>query len=62
MVETDENGDKLVTYILEYMIYQNDGTFRRDVGSDAIRPQHVTLRVSPSGDMHIEKIVTIYAK
>ncbi len=60
--ETAENGDKLVTYILEYMIYQNDGTFRRDIDSDASRPQHVTLRVPPNGDIRIERIVTKYAK
>jgi len=60
MVETADNGDKLVTYILEYMIYQNDGTFRTDVGSDASRPQHVTLRVGADGTILIEKIVTIY--
>ena len=60
--ETAENGDKMVTYVLEYMIHQNDGTFRRDVDSDASRPQRVTLRITPLGEIKIERIVTVYAK
>mgnify|MGYP006919065178 FL=1 len=31
------------TYRLEYMIYRNNGTYRRDVGSDAVRPEYLTL-------------------
>ncbi|MBR3894468.1 MAG: hypothetical protein IKJ35_04905 [Clostridia bacterium] len=58
--ETADNGDKLMTYILEYMIFQNDGTFRKDVGSDGSRPQYVTLRVGTDGTILIEKIVTKY--
>ena len=59
--EIDSNGDKLMTYRLDYMIYRNDGTFRRDVGSDAIAPQFVTLRVTSDGDISIEKLITQYA-
>lgn len=57
--ENGEDGSKLVTYRLEYMIHRNDGTFRRDVGSDASRAQFVTLRISAQGDILIEKLVTV---
>ena len=59
---TDTDGSELVTYRLEYMIHRNDGSFRRDVGSDAIRPQTVTLRVSNEGQILIEKLLTHYGK
>ncbi len=58
--EEDTSGDKLITYQLDYMLFENDGTFRRDVESDASRPQHVTLRISPDGSIEIEKLVTNY--
>ena len=48
-----------VTYRVDYMIRKNNGTFRRDVGSDAIRPQYVVLLVSPDGsDIAIENVYT----
>ena len=56
--EEGEKGARLITYRLEYMIYRNDGTFRRDVGSDAMRPQFVTLRVSADGSIAIERLLT----
>lgn len=55
-----ENGEKLVTYRLEYMILQNDGTFRRDIGSGISREQRVTVRVRDDGSAIIEKLVTVY--
>ncbi|MBQ9805412.1 MAG: hypothetical protein IJW49_02730 [Clostridia bacterium] len=55
-----ENGEKLVTYKLEYMILQNDGTFRRDIGSGVSREQRVTVRVRDDGSAVIEKLVTVY--
>ena len=58
--EEDASGSKLITYQLEYMIFENDGSFRRDIGSDASRPQHLTLRVLPDGSAEIEKLVTNY--
>ena len=60
--EKQDGGDTLTTYRLEYMIYKNNGTFHRDVGSDAILPRHVTLRVGADGTIAIERIMTIYAK
>ena len=60
---TKENdGSRTVTYRLDYMIHRNDGTFRRDVGSDAIRPQFVTLRILPNGDISIEVLKTKFNK
>ena len=47
--ETDGDGSQRVTYRVDYMIRKNNGSFRRDVGSDAIRPQYVVLLVSPDG-------------
>lgn len=60
--EKQDGGDTLTTYRLEYMIYKNNGSFRNDVGSDAILPRHVTLRISPDGTIKIEGIRTSYPK
>lgn len=48
----------LVTYRLDYMIYRNDGTFRRDMGSDVSRYQLITLRIADNGEISIEKLRT----
>ncbi len=57
--EALEGGMQRVTYRVDYMIRKNNGTFRRDVGSDAIRPQYVVLLVSPDGsDIAIENVYT----
>lgn len=60
--EKQDGGDTLTTYRLEYMIYKNNGSFHRDVGSDAILPRHVTLRIGADGTISIERIMTSYAK
>jgi hypothetical protein len=60
--ESKEGEERLITYRLEYMIHRNDGTFRRDVGSDASRPQDITVRVGTDGKILIERLVTIYSK
>ncbi len=52
-----DQGDTLFTYRLHYRIYRNDGTLRDDVGSGAIVPQTVVLRVSPNGDISIESLI-----
>ncbi len=44
-----EDGSRLVTYKLMYKIYRNNGTYRRDVGSDGARPEYLVLRVSADG-------------
>ena len=58
----EKNGDKLVSYRLEYKIHRNNGEFRTDVGSDGIRPQNLTLRVSADGTIKIESLVTVFKK
>lgn len=60
--EKQDGGDTLTTYRLEYMIYRNNGSFHKDVGSDAILPRHVTLRIGADGTIRIERILTSYAK
>ena len=52
--ESDPEGDSLVYYV-SYAIYDNDGTFRRDVGSDASRVLIFTL-VSEGGALKIDSI------
>ena len=53
---TNDNADILITYKLEYMIHRNDGTFRRDILSDASLPQYITLRIDSQSSILIEKI------
>lgn len=50
-----------ITYALDYCIMRNDGTFRRDIGSDMSRTQYVTLCYDENG-AYISGIKTEYAK
>ncbi len=54
--ETDANGRELSVYRLEYMIRRNNGTFRQDVESDAIRPQFVVLSKTENNSFLIENV------
>ena len=45
-------------YIVEYMIRQNNGTFRTDVGSDAIRKQLVVV-TDREGEMRIDTVSSV---
>ena len=56
--ETATNGEKTSTYYLFYKLYQNDGSLRRDVGSDAIVPMRVVLRTAPDGKISISEWAT----
>ena len=58
--EVLEREEKRMTYLLEYMIFQNDGSFHNDVGSDASMPRYVTLHVTKDEQILIEQIVTKY--
>ena len=60
--EKQDDGSVLTSYKLEYMIYENNGTYRRDIGSDMSRPQLVTLRIEKDGTIAIEKLITIFIK
>ncbi len=59
--QKQQDGSRLMTYRLEYMIHRNDGSFRRDVGSDGIRPQTLTVRILPDGTMAIESLLTHFS-
>ena len=56
--ETLQDGSRLVTYKLMYKILENNGTYRRDVGSDGARPEYLVLHVSKDGtSIKIENIL-----
>lgn len=57
--EQTEGDVKLITYKLEYMIFENDGSFRRDILSNASRPQRIVLRISPDGSIAINELATV---
>ncbi len=44
-------------YSLSYMIARNDGTFRSDMESDALKPQYLVIK-EISGEFYIDKILT----
>ena len=55
---SQEDGSKLVTYRLDYKIYRNNGTYRRDVGSDTVNAEYLVLWVSPDeSEIRINDIV-----
>lgn len=53
--ETASNGEKSTTYYLLYKLYQNDGSLRRDVGSDAVVPMRIVLRTTATGEISISE-------
>lgn len=56
--ESQTDGSKRVTYRLEYKILRNNGTYRRDVGSDGAKPEWLVLNVAPNQmDIRIDGIV-----
>ena len=56
--EKATNGERTVTYYLYYKLYENDGSLRRDVGSDAVVPMRVVLRTTPEGQISISEWAT----
>lgn len=57
-----ENGERTATYYLLYKLYENDGSLRRDVGSDAVVPMRVVLRTTPTGEISISEWETTRTK
>lgn len=59
--KTDENGNTYVEYYytLEYMIRHNNGSLRKDMGSDCIKAQHIFLSERYGDEVLIDKIATI---
>ncbi|MBQ3100022.1 MAG: hypothetical protein IJC50_03425 [Clostridia bacterium] len=50
-----------VNYEIEYKIMRNDGTFRRDIGSDMARTQFLALKFTED-DIFISNISSVFAK
>ncbi|MBR6514440.1 MAG: hypothetical protein IKT46_06375 [Clostridia bacterium] len=50
-----------ITYSLDYNIMKNDGSFRRDIGSDMSRTQYVTVYYTED-DIWIESVESEYRK
>ena len=57
---SDDDGNNYTEYIytLEYMIYKNNGTFRNDIGSDAIRTQYIKL-TDRTGEILIDVVSNV---
>lgn len=57
--ETTDGADGFTThgYKVEYMIRHNNGTFRRDLGSDSIRAQYLVIS-DRGGSWHIDRVIT----
>ncbi len=54
----DTDGEyKIHLYRMSYMIMKNDGTFRRDMGSDALKPQDLTI-FEQEGEFEIRAVHT----
>ena len=56
-IEHLSDGDRLVTYRLEYDIYRNNGTYRNDCAPEKESPEFLVLRVTRSGEISIERRV-----
>ena len=56
--EVQKDGRTFYVYRLEYMIRKNNGTYRRDIGSDMIRPQYVVLSISRENEIKVENVYT----
>lgn len=60
ILSAEEKGKETVyTFEVNYKFYLNNGTFRRDVGSDGSRPQIFTLVESSDGTVLIGQIITV---
>lgn len=56
MEEKRQDGGNRWTFRVEYKIHRNDGTFRNDMESDAVRPLFYVLEGDPTGDVKIDAI------
>lgn len=61
--KTDKTGIVYEEYVykFEYKIMKNDGVFRRDLESDAVRPQFLTIRVY-FDTIYISGVISNYRK
>ena len=60
--EDGKNGEKITTCYLFYKLYENDGSLRRDVGSDAVIPMRIVLRTTAVGEISISEWQTTRTK
>ena len=60
--EKAASGERTATYYLLYKLYENDGSLRRDVGSDAVVPMRIVLRITPEGQISISEWETTRTK
>ena len=58
--ELDDETD-VINYEISYKIMRNDGTFRRDIGSDMARTQYLTVTVT-TDDIYISGLTSVFAK
>lgn len=54
--QEERDGMLCRTYCVDYMIHRNNGTYRRDVGSDAIRSEYITVIAVADGEYRIDSI------
>ena len=59
--EQGSSGENLLIYMLDYKISKNDGTLRRDIGSDSSKPWYLAI-VSENGEYKIDNILTYSEK
>ena len=59
--EDDDSNYTKYEFILEYMIMQNNGTFRTDIDSDASKKQYITI-TDQTGELLIDSIITSSSK
>ena len=55
--ESLDGGETRYTYALEYKIHKNNGTFRKDIGSDMSRHQFIVLHTYADDRIKIEDLV-----
>ena len=60
-VRVDAQADGfLYTLHVDYKLFLNNGTLRRDIPSDSSRTQVFVVRITPDGSAAIDKVTTVY--
>ena len=58
-IEAQADGT-LYTLHVDYKLFLNNGTLRRDIPSDSSRTQVFVVRITPDGSAAIDKVTTVY--
>ena len=61
-VETDGRSLSVVNFLVQYRIYRNNGTFRKNVFNDSAVPQIYQLAIDQNGGYRIRRILEIEIK